>query len=147
MYCKCSWAFLRSPGTTQLRGEGVAVEGHPETRGQEAHSSERKSPPQRCCREGIPSRAEEFRSRIAGTNAGCGGMNLGVAVSALGSGQQEAKQIFLRGAEFLRAEISRVRIVGIWSPELGELWDWWIFSPPFLFTRTMRQLWLRCLHC
>lgn len=51
-----------------LRGEGIPMEGHPETQGQEAHSSERKFPQQRCCSswEGIPSWAEDSGASLQG---------------------------------------------------------------------------------
>lgn len=65
---------------------------------------------------------------------GCGGTNTGVAVYAprreqtAGIWTMHSAYIgVLGGGELSRVKISRVRIAGISSSELGEFRDWWIF--------------------
>lgn len=53
--------------------------------------------------------------------------------SAPGRGQDKGHSLYRISWEevLFRAEISRCRIGGTLSPELGELRDWWLSSPPF----------------
>lgn len=62
---------------------------------------------------------------------GCGGTNPGMSglcSQELGQQEIEHEPIFFFGVEIFRADISRMRIGRLSSPEFGELRVWWVFQ-------------------